>query len=197
MRGFGYRLEGSTFTVQCAETVDVDFRVLYIPNGNAEWHYSGSTNKGTAATASGSSTVVLSTDPVLGEVGRNLNEYGGQSLRTFPAAGLFEERTVEASVFTAGNFQLNLRSAFDTVDGSVEYEIVPPGPSTMWDAIAWNACIHLSVARNVSQKKLQWVSDKYRGATKTCFEQAANADGVDGKVFDDDAGNRQDYILWG
>ena len=104
-----YMRRHGSFTIEYNQVSDNDLRVLYIPSGDADWHYSGTTNKGTAATASSTSTLTLSSGPLVGSIGRRLNEYGGAILRTFPSTGVIEERVVENTIFSASNWVTNLR----------------------------------------------------------------------------------------
>lgn len=197
LTGYGYRVEGHTFTVEYPVTQDTPMRVLYLHNGDAYMHYSGTSNKGTAASSGTPSVsiVSMSTSPELGQVDRNVNAYGGQLLRAFPTTGLLEVRNIESYTFTSGAYKATLRDAFDVVDGSIEYEIVPPGPSEMWDAVAYKAAMTMGGARSITEKKMRWLSMSYMDAAKTLLDGAGNFDGRDGKFFTRDTIDDYEYLL--
>ena len=194
--GYGARVEGSSFNVQAASTTAASFRIFYVHNGKAGWHYGGAGKEGTAATVSSVSTVVLNMTPTVGAVDRRINAYGGQLLRTFPTVGVIEERVIDTYQYSASQWSATLRQPFDVVDSTIAYEIVPPGPETMWEAIITNSCLKLATVRQVTNKKYQMLSDIHKGAMKTCMEQAGNHDGRLGKTFNDRTKDNADYRVW-
>jgi len=194
--GFNVRFEGNSFHVQQAMSQDQDVRIYYTHTGKVGWHYGGSAALGTAATANDVSTFTCAATPTIGAVDRRLNAYGGQMLRTFPTVGTIEERVIDTSVYTLSSWQLNLRDAFDVVDSTVAYEIVPPGPPAMWDAVAYSACIRLGTTRSMTQKQMMYFHDLYKGARKTLLEQVGNYDGRQGKHFVNDTKDTNEYVVW-
>ena len=194
--GFNVRFEGNSLHIHKELTGAQDIRIYYTHTGKVGWHYGGSAAHGIAATTSGASKFTCATTPTIGAVDRRLNAYGGQLLRTFPSTGVIEERVIDKSIYTLGSWVLNLRDAFNVVDGSVAYEIVPPGPPAMWEAVTYSACIRLGTIRSMTQKQMAYFHDLYKGARKTLVEQVGNFDGRQGKKFDGNTKDSNEYVVW-
>lgn len=197
-RGFGYRFEGNSFKLQEAVNTPMYFRIYYVHSGSGEWHYGGTSKEGTAATSGASvSTFTMNASPTFGVVDKRINAYAGQIVRCFPSTGMTEERTISSYLYTSSVYRATLANAFDIVDGTVEYEIVPPGPPSMWDAVTYNACIRLGTIRSMTQKQMAYFHDLNRAAMKTLLETVGNFDGRNGKSFTDETKDTRRYLLWG
>ena len=193
---YNFRIEGNSIRIKDAQTSPLYLRLYYVHTGSGEWHYGGTGNEGTAATSSNVSTFTFDSSPTIGVIDKRVNAYAGQVVRCFPSTGLIEERVVESYAFTSSVYRATLRNPFDVVDGSVTYEVLPPGPPAMWDAVVYNACIRLGTVRQMTQKQMAYFHDLNRAAMKTLLETVGNSDGRQGKVFTDRTRDTEDLLIW-
>jgi hypothetical protein len=131
---------------------------------------------------------------VIGQVDRRENAYAGGYLRILATTGGAARRWEEHVIDTydvdggvGGIPRITLRTAISGTDTTgITYEIVPPGITPLWQAIACSGAINLGTAKSTSQKKANLLVTEYRKNIKSVGDWMANMQARNFKSYDKD-----------
>jgi len=172
--GPGWLLDGNSIRFMPKANFTGTIYIGYVPNGNAQLHYSS----GTTQTTGSQSSVVLATSPTYGLLDRLKDSYVGSYFRLLGSGKVWEERIITAySQATPSVPTITLRSDLTRTIAngeSLEYEVCPPIVLSMWEAIAARASLKLLASRSASQSKYAMIQAEYASALKTVRDNLSN-----------------------
>tara|TARA_R100000458_G_scaffold16324_1_gene13978 strand:+ start:659 stop:3352 length:2694 start_codon:yes stop_codon:yes gene_type:complete len=134
------------------------YHVWYIPSGDFNPHYSAAGGQ-----LSGLNSLTLDSTPDVGGVDMRQSAYIGGILRVWGDSNTVVQERVITS-YNADDKTVGFRSDFTApiANGStIRYEIVPEYMGHIWQAIAISSSINLGVARNISEKQMTYLKERF------------------------------------
>lgn len=173
--GPNWLIEGNMLTFRPIPEYDRSMEIVYIPNGDFHPHL----NQGNGALSADKKTLTLATSAqvTLGSLDRRPNSYVGATLRllknTANQVSVVEERIIDThTVSAASTDTVTVAIPFSTAEyaskSDIHYEIVPMGMQSLIQPVSAASAMNLGVMKNVSAKQMQFLTQEYRKAIKTC-----------------------------
>ena len=196
-----WQIEGNTIAfrphIQDSEDGET-ITIYYIPNGDFQMHYSDD-----GASLDGTKKIVtldfaLSGANDIGYFDKRDKAFTGAIIRLFRSGNTtVEERIIKS--FDYATEKVTVDEAFVNVGGgtsSLRYEIVPQGITSLSQAIALGAAMDLAASRDVTAKKMNYLTTQYKIAIKSIIDNRSNMQARTGKRFDSRTiDNRSDSIM--
>ena len=196
-----WQIEGNTISFRPFVQDEDDgetLSIFYIPNGDFQMHYSDD-----GASLDGTKKIVtldfaLSGANDIGYFDKRDKAFTGAIIRLFRSGNTtVEERIIKS--FDYATEKVTVDEAFVNVGGgtsSLRYEIVPQGITSLSQAIALGAAMDLAASRDVTAKKMNYLTTQYKIAIKSIIDNRSNMQARTGKRFDSRTiDNRSDSIM--
>ena len=193
--GAGWQLSGSpgclAFKTPSPPISSQAITVWYTTNGDFQPHYG---TAGTLSLATTTPTVVLGLLPTVGGIDRRRNSYIGQVLRILPASPApREERRIISHNYSGGVWTVVLDSPLEyTSNGTIIYEIAPPGMQSLYEAISVWGSMKLGVPTRISKVHMEELRTQYRAALKTAGDNLTDIQGRLPKHYEKDTIDNRD-----
>lgn len=196
-----WQIEGNTISFRPFvqdEDAGETLSIFYIPNGDFQMHYSddGGALDGTQKIVTLDSALSGAND--IGYFDKRDKAFTGAIIRLFRSGNtVVEERIIKS--FDYATSKVTVDEAFVNVGAStssLRYEIVPQGVTSLSQAIALGAAMDLGAGRDVTAKKMNYLTTQYKIAIKSIIDNRSNMQARTGKRFDSRTiDNKSDSIM--
>lgn len=195
----GWSIEGNVLYTPVETGATYSCSLEYLPTGDYFPHLGASAGLTESSTGVGYNTVQLAASPTLGQVDRRVNGLAGGYIRLIPSSGKVQERLIESSFLSGGNWFVKTILPFDTGTNPYTdtYEIAPMGSQSFNEMVSLSAAIRLAVARKQPPSVIRNFQLLYASARKTAVDAAAYRQNRTGHAFGKDSVDNDLFTIFG